>query len=120
MTLSSFTPTNSTTPIPASNRLAPKRRVAAKVGRTFRHAAAAVGRTIVILVAYRAAVKRLEAGVEGNLFDEPVLWAELNSAAWAEAGAAAELWNDQLPLVGAFALGLGLVLGIPFAGLWWL
>jgi len=39
----------------------------------------------VILVAYWAALSRLEAGVKGSLFDQPVLWAELKSAAWAEA-----------------------------------
>ena len=39
-----------------------------------------------MLVAYRVALKRLEARVEGNLFDEPVLWAELKSVAWAEVG----------------------------------
>jgi hypothetical protein len=44
----------------------------------------------VILFAYRAALKRLEARVEGDLFEDPVLWAELKSAAWAEATAAVE------------------------------
>jgi hypothetical protein len=39
----------------------------------------------VILVAYRAALKRLKAGVKGDLFDDPVLWAEFKSVAWAEA-----------------------------------
>jgi hypothetical protein len=41
----------------------------------------------VILFAYRAALRRPEGGVEGDLFDDPVLWAELKSVAWAEAAA---------------------------------
>ncbi len=57
------------------------------LGRIVSNATATIGRGIVILFAYRAALKRLEAGVEGDLFDEPVLWAELKSVAWAEAGA---------------------------------
>lgn len=56
--------------------------------RLVRGAAIAVCKPILILVAYRAALRRLEASVEGNLFDDPVLWAELKSVAWAEAGAA--------------------------------
>ena len=81
MTLSTFIPTNATTLTPASNRRAPTRRAAANVGRIFRNPAAAIGKAIVIIIAYRVALKRLEAGVEGNLFDEPVLWAELKSVA---------------------------------------
>jgi hypothetical protein len=118
MTLSVSTPTNATRPTSASNRLAPTRRVAANVGRIFRNPAAAIGKAIVIIVAYRVALKRLEAGVEGNLFDEPVLWAELKSVAWAEAGEAADQWTDQLPLIGASASGVSLVLAISVAALW--
>ena len=118
MTLSAFTPTNASGPAPASDRPAPAVSVASNLGRVFRRAAAAVGKAIVILVAYRAALKRLEAGVERNLFDEPVLWAEIKSVAWAEAGVAAEHWKDRLPFVGALTLGLGFVLAIAGAALW--
>jgi hypothetical protein len=118
MTPSTFIPTNATTLTPASNRRAPTLRAAANVGRIFRNPAAAICKAIVIIIAYRAALKRLEAGVEGNLFDEPVLWAELKSMAWAEAGDAADQWTDQLPLIGAFAFGVGLVLAISLAALW--
>jgi hypothetical protein len=52
----------------------------------------------VTFVAYRAALKRLEAGVEGDLFDNPVLWAELKSAAWAEAGAVAAAPSKARPI----------------------
>ena len=47
--------------------------------------ATAARRPVVVLFAYRAALNRLEASVEGDLFDDPVLWAELKSVAWAEA-----------------------------------
>jgi hypothetical protein len=67
-------------------------------GRIVGNAAAAVGRAIVTFVAYRAALKRLEAGVEGDLFDNPVLWAELKSAAWAEAGAVAATPSKARPI----------------------
>ena len=62
MTLSAFTPTNAREPTLAGNRLASSGSVASNVGRVFRGATAAVGKAIVILVAYRAALKRLEAG----------------------------------------------------------
>jgi hypothetical protein len=55
-------------------------------------------RAIVIFVAYRAALKRLAAGVEGDLFDDPVLWAELKSVAWAEAGAVAAARSKARPM----------------------
>ena len=58
-----------------------------------RSAAASVGKAIVILVAYRPALKRLEARAENNLFDDPVRWAEFKSVAWAEAVAIAEHWK---------------------------
>ena len=118
MTLSVSTPANTSGPTPASNRLAPTRRAASNASRVFRNAAASLGKAIVILGAYRVALKRLEAGAEANLFDEPVLWAELKSVAWAEAGAAAERRKDRLPFVGLLALGLSFVLAISFAGLW--
>ena len=111
MTLSAFTPTN------ARARPAVARRLAPNLGRVFRRAAAAAGTAIVILVAYRAALKRLEAG-ERNLFDQPVLWAEIKSRAWAEAAVAAEHWKDRLPCIGALALGLGFVAAIAVAALW--
>jgi hypothetical protein len=41
--------------------------------------------SLAILVACRAGLKRLEAGVECDLLDDPGIWAELKSAAWAEA-----------------------------------
>lgn len=112
MTLSAFSPTNASGPTPASNRLAPSGSAVTNVGRVCRSATVAVGKAIVILVAYRAALKRLEAGVEGNLFDEPVLWAEIKSMAWAEAGEAAEHWKDRLPAIGAFASGVSFLLAI--------
>jgi hypothetical protein len=117
MTLSAFTPSASG-PTPASNCLAPSGSEVSSVGRVFRSATVAVGKAIVILVAYRAALKRIEAGVEGNLFDEPVLWAEIKSMAWAEAGEAAEQRKDRLPLFGAFASGVGFLLAICVAALW--
>ena len=118
MTPSTFIPTSATTITPASNRRAPTRRAAANVGRIFRNPTAAIGNAIVIIIAYRVAWKRLEAGFEGNLFDEPVLWAELKSVAWAEAGEAADQWKDRLPLIGASVSGVGLVLAISVAALW--
>ena len=111
MTLSAFAPTNASGPTPASNRLAPSGSAVSNVGRVCRSATVAVGKAIVILVAYRAALKRLEAGVEGNLFDEPVLSAEIKSMAWAEAGEAAEHWKDRLPVIGAFASGVSFLPG---------
>jgi hypothetical protein len=88
MTLSTFPRTNTRVPTSTSNRRAPLGGVVSKVGRVFRNAAAGIGEAVVILVAYRAARKRLEAVVEGDLFDDPVLWAEIKSIAWAEARAA--------------------------------
>jgi hypothetical protein len=118
MTLPAFTPTNTNVHAAASKPLAPAGRVASNVGRIFRNAAAALGKAVVILVAYRVALNRLEAGVEGDLFDEPVLWAELKSVAWAEAGAVAAIWVDRLPFVGAITLGLlGVVLAMSVAAL---
>lgn len=95
MTLSAFTPTNASGSTPASNRLAPAGAVASNVGRAFRGAVAAVGKAIFVLLAYRAALRRLEAGVEGDLFDQPILWAEMKSMAWAEAREAAEHWKGR-------------------------
>lgn len=117
MTLSAFTPTNAGEPAPTNNRLSPSDSVASNFGRVFRGAAAAVGKAIIILVAYRAALKRL--GVrERNLFDHPVLWAELKSVVWAEAVTAAECWKDSFPVVGASAIGFGFAVAITAAGHW--
>ena len=85
MTLLSFTRTNASRPSPASARPAHAGGLISDAGRIIRDAAAAIGGAVVILVAYRAALKRLEAEVEGDLFDQPVFWAELKSVAWAEA-----------------------------------
>jgi hypothetical protein len=52
------------------------------------------------------------------LFDAPIRRAEMKSVAWAEAAAAAENCNDRLPLIGAPALGLGVVPLIVLAALW--
>jgi hypothetical protein len=117
MTLPAFTPTNANVQTAASKRLAPLRDVASNVGRIVSGAVAYVGKAIVVFAAYRAALKRLEAR-EANLFDEPVLWAEIKSAAWAEAGEAAEQWEDRLPLIGAWASGAGLLLAIAVAAPW--
>jgi len=81
MTLLSFTRTNASRPALAGSRRVRTGSVARLAG----NAAAAIGRPIVVLVVYRAALKRLEARVERDLFDDPVLWAELKSVAWAEA-----------------------------------
>jgi hypothetical protein len=95
MTLSTSTPKNAIGPIPAR----PLARTGGlNAGRIVGNAAAAVGRAIVTFVAYRAALKRLEAGVEGDLFDNPVLWAELKSAAWAEAGAVVAAPSKARPI----------------------
>ena len=117
MTLPTFTPTDTNAPTPASNRLVLAGDVASNVGRIFRGAVAVVGKAIVNFAAYRAALKRLEAR-EGNLFDEPVLWAEIKSVAWAAAGEVAEQWKDRLPLIGAWASGAGFLLAIFAAALW--
>jgi hypothetical protein len=117
MILSAFTPTSTNAQTPASKRLAPAGNVASNVGRIFRGAVAVVGKAIVIFAVYRAALKRLEAR-ERNLFDEPVLWAEIKSVAWAEARVAAEQWKDRLPIIGAFATGAGFLLAISVAALW--
>jgi hypothetical protein len=117
MTLPAFTPTNANVQTAASKRLARLRDVASNVGGIFRGAVADVGKVVVILPAYRAALKRLEAR-ESNLFDEPVLWAEIKSVAWAEAGEVAEQWKDRLPLIGAWASGAGLLLAVAVAALW--
>jgi len=94
MTLSASTPTDTSAQTPASKRLPLAGSVASNVGRIFRGAAALVGKAVVIFAVYRAALKRLEVR-EGDLFDEPVLWAEIKSVAWAEAGEVAELWKDR-------------------------
>jgi hypothetical protein len=117
MTLSAFTPTDTNAQTPASKRLARAGNVAPNVGRIFRGAVALVGKAIVIFAIYWVALKRLEAR-ERNLFDEPVLWAEIKSVAWAEAGEVAEQWKDRLPLIGAWASGAGLLLAVAVAALW--
>ena len=90
MTLSTFTRPNATAETPAGNRLAPPVSDVSRVGLAVRSAASGVGKAIVMLFAYREARKRLEARAPGDLFDNPVLWAEIKSAAWAEAHAIAE------------------------------
>jgi len=117
MTLPAFTLTNTNTQTPASKRLALAGNAPSNVGRIFRGVVAAVGKAIVIFAAYRAALKRLEAR-EGDLFDEPVRWAEIKSVAWAEAGEVAEQWKYRLPFIGAFASGVGFLLAISVAALW--
>jgi hypothetical protein len=117
MTPPAFTPTNTNVQIAASKRQASAGRVASNVGRIVSGAVAVVGKAIVNFADYRAALKRLEAR-GGNLFDEPVLWAEIKSVAWAEAGEVAEQWKDRLPLIGAWASGAGFLLVIFAAALW--
>lgn len=48
-------------------------------------AAAEIGRTALILLAYKKSLKRLTRRVKVDPFDDPVLWAELKSSAWADA-----------------------------------
>ena len=96
MTLSTSTSKTAIGPTPA-RPLVQAGGVVSGLGRIASNATAAIGRGIVILFAYRAALKRLEAGVEGDLFDEPVLWAELKSVAWAEAGAVAASRSKARP-----------------------
>jgi hypothetical protein len=98
MTLSTFTPANASGKAQAGHRLSSAGYAASNAGRVFRNAAATVGEAIFVRIAYRAALKRLEAGAEGNLFDQPVLWAELKSVAWAEAREAVEQRKRQTPL----------------------
>jgi hypothetical protein len=117
MTLSAFTPTDTNAQTPASKRLARAGNVASNVDRIISGAVAVVGKAVVIFAVYPAALKRLEAR-EGNLFDEPVLWAEIKSVAWAEAGEVAEQWKGRLPLIGACASGAGFLLAISVAALW--
>jgi len=85
MTLLSFTRTNASRPALAGSRRVRAGGAARNAGRIISGAAAVIGRPIVILVANRAALKRFETRVKGDLFDDPVFWAELKSAAWAEA-----------------------------------
>jgi hypothetical protein len=84
MTLSVFPRTN-TSATPVNDRRASTGGVVSKVGRLLRTAVGGIGAAIVMLVAYRAARNRLEARIQGELFDDPVLWAEVKSVAWAEA-----------------------------------
>ena len=118
MTLPAFAPTNTNIQVAASKRLTPW---------ATSHPASVVWsaapspmlvKAIVVFAVYRAALKRLEAEVEGNLFDEPVFWAEIKSVAWAEAGEAAEQRKHQLPLIGACASAAGFFLAISAAVLW--
>jgi len=69
----------------AGDRLAKAGGLIQDTARLVRSVATAARRPVVVLFAYRAALNRLEASVEGDLFDDPVLWAELKSVAWAEA-----------------------------------
>ena len=85
MTLLSFIRANPTRPSPASESLANAGGQIPVGARLVHSATSSFLRPIVILLAYRAALKRLKAGVKGDLFDDPVLWAELKSVAWAEA-----------------------------------
>jgi len=82
MTLSTFIRTNANrenlTPAGAIGALAAS-------GRAVRGAAAAIREAFAVVEAYQVALKRLEARAGGDLFDRPVLWAELKSAAWREA-----------------------------------
>jgi hypothetical protein len=89
MTHLSFIRANADRPGLAGERLANVRGLIPDAAH-LRSAATATWRPFVICLAYRAALKRLEAGVEVDLFDDPVLWAELKSVAWAEAAAAHE------------------------------
>jgi hypothetical protein len=98
MTLSTFTPANASGQAESGNRLSSAGYAASNAGRVFSNAAATVGEAIFVRIAYRAALKRLEAGAEGNLFDQPVLWAELKSGAWAEARETVGQRKHQLPL----------------------
>ena len=98
MTLPALTPSGASGQTLTGNPLEAAGYVAASIGRVFHSAAAPVGRAVFILLAYRAALKRLEAGVVGDLFDAPVLWAELKSAAWAEAGAVAAARPKARPM----------------------
>ena len=120
MTLPAFTPTNTNTTniqVAASKRLAPAGNITSNIGRIVGGAVAYVGKAIVVFAVYRAALKRLEAR-EGDLFDEPVRWAEIKSVAWAEAGEVAEQWKDWFPVIGACASGAGFLLAISVAALW--
>jgi hypothetical protein len=85
MTHLSFTRANAIRPSLAGLRLANAGGLIPAAALFVRRAAAGVCGPVVILVSYRAALKRLEASVEGDLFDDPVHWAELKSVAWAEA-----------------------------------
>jgi len=96
MTLSAFRATSATKSAPPGARRTFSDGVFSAGCRAFGRAVAVLGEAVILLVAYRAARKRLEARVGGDLFDEPVLWAELKSAAWAEAGAVAGNWRDRL------------------------
>lgn len=50
----------------------------------------AIGKIAVMLLLYRSGLKRLTDRVDGDPFDDPVLWTELKSSAWAEAQQGAE------------------------------
>ncbi len=59
------------------------------VGRIFRRSLGRLCEIVLAFLAYRAALKRLEAQVGRDLFYDPVLWVDLKSVAWAEAIAVA-------------------------------
>jgi hypothetical protein len=96
MTLSTFTRTNATVETPVGVRFATPGGGVSRVGLVVRRAASGVGKAIVMLFAYLEARKRLEARAPGDLFDNPVLWAEIKSAAWAEARDDVERRKDRL------------------------
>jgi hypothetical protein len=57
---------------------------------------AAIGKIAVIFLVYNWALKRAMDTVKGDPFDDPVLWAELKSLAWADAREAAERYAGKL------------------------
>jgi hypothetical protein len=85
MTHLSLSQKNSDRPSLAGEDLAQAGGLILGAARLIRRVVTGACRPIVILIAYRAALKRLEASVDVDLFDDPVLWAELKSVAWAEA-----------------------------------
>jgi hypothetical protein len=81
--------------------------IPAAAGRALRssgEAIAALGGLIWAALAYRRAFKRVAAHAEGDLFDSPVLWADISAKAWDRACLSSEQAGNWRLATGAGAL----------------
>jgi hypothetical protein len=90
-------------PSPAATNEIAARTPAPHTGRNVSHIrfafveiTAAIGNIALMLPLYNSALKRLTNRVHGDLFENPVLWAELKSSAWADAREAAERYAGKI------------------------